>query len=218
MLFYGLVDWGGPASDCPEALTVALGCENTENLGIEGRRIADDIYDSRAVSARDWTRALFAAEIIFVSDLLGTGSELTTSARSTRATSTASPESFSAVPMMLEFGITDRRSFKTTAKSSGTFRATMARWTLSSAGGQRNQTRGHEYPRVRSRSGSMKEAGSAQVIRRLLCCFCGQSTDDAPDYLQMELGTDLDEEVQFLGAHSSCLDPLLAGDFRIEIH
>jgi hypothetical protein len=78
MLFYGLIDWGGPASDCPEPLAVALGFENTDDLAIDGRRIADDIYDSRAVSDRDWTRALFAAEIIFASDLLGTGSEWTT--------------------------------------------------------------------------------------------------------------------------------------------
>ena len=74
MLFYGLVDWGGPAR-CTEALAVALGFEGLEDLHREGHRIAQDIYHSRPVSLRDWTRAMFSAEIIFASDVMGTGTE-----------------------------------------------------------------------------------------------------------------------------------------------
>ena len=74
LLFYGLIDWGGPAR-CTEALAIALGFDGLEDLEREGHRIAQDIYDGRPVSLRDWTRAMFSAEIIFASDVTGTGSE-----------------------------------------------------------------------------------------------------------------------------------------------
>ena len=74
MLFYGLIDWGGPAR-CTEVLAIALGFDGLEDLDREGQRIAHDIYDGRPVSLRDWTRALFSAEIVFASDVIGTGAE-----------------------------------------------------------------------------------------------------------------------------------------------
>jgi len=74
MLFYGLIDWSGPAR-CTEALAIALGFDGLEDLDREGQRIAQEIYDGRPVSLRDWTRALFSAEIVFASDVMGTGTE-----------------------------------------------------------------------------------------------------------------------------------------------
>jgi len=74
MLFYGLVDWGGPAR-CTGAPAIALGFDGLEHLDREGRRIAQDIYEGRPVSLRERTRAMFSAEIIFASDVMGTGKE-----------------------------------------------------------------------------------------------------------------------------------------------
>ena len=70
MLVIGLHDWGGPAY-CTDPLAQALGFRNVQDLYDEGGRIADDIRHGRALSRRDWTRALASTEIMFGSSLLG---------------------------------------------------------------------------------------------------------------------------------------------------
>ncbi len=55
----------------------ALGFKDIDDLQVEGERIAHDIGAGRALTRRDWSRALLSAEVIFGSDLIGTGSEWT---------------------------------------------------------------------------------------------------------------------------------------------
>lgn len=74
MLVWGLTDWGGPAR-CTESLAVAMGFEDLDDLEREADRIAEAIQAGEALTKRDWTRALFSTEVIFASDVIGTGSE-----------------------------------------------------------------------------------------------------------------------------------------------
>jgi hypothetical protein len=76
LLLYGLIDWFGPG-DGTESLAVAIGFTDLEDLSDQGERIAEAIYEGEAVSRRDWSRAMFAAEVCFASEVLGTGSEFT---------------------------------------------------------------------------------------------------------------------------------------------
>ena len=76
LLYYGLIDWFGPAHGT-DSLAVAIGFADLEDLSDQGGRIAEAIYEGEAVSRRDWSRAMFAAEVCFASDVLGTGSEFT---------------------------------------------------------------------------------------------------------------------------------------------
>jgi hypothetical protein len=70
----GLVEWGGPAH-CTEAMAKAMGFGNVANLYTEGDRIVRDLESRRPLTRRDWTRALLATEIVFISDVLGSGIE-----------------------------------------------------------------------------------------------------------------------------------------------
>jgi hypothetical protein len=70
----GLVEWGGPA-DCTEAMAIAMGFESVANLWEEADRITDDLAAKRPMTRKDWTRALLATEIVFASDVLGSGVE-----------------------------------------------------------------------------------------------------------------------------------------------
>jgi hypothetical protein len=70
----GLVEWGGPAH-CTEAMARAMGFQSVANLLEEGDRIVNDIEARRPLTRRDWTRALLATEIVFASDVLGSGVE-----------------------------------------------------------------------------------------------------------------------------------------------
>lgn len=76
MLGYGLKDWAGPAHGT-DSLAVAMGFASLEDLQEDGDRIADAIADVQPLPVRDWTRAMAATEIVFASDVLGTGSEWT---------------------------------------------------------------------------------------------------------------------------------------------
>ena len=70
----GLVEWGGPAH-CTEAMATAMGFSSVENLYAEGDRIASDLESKRPLTRWDWTRALLATEVVFISDVLGSGIE-----------------------------------------------------------------------------------------------------------------------------------------------
>jgi hypothetical protein len=74
MLVSRLNDWAGPAH-CTEAMARAMGFRDKEDLHDDGRRITNELREDRSLSRRDWTRALLSLEIIFGSDLLGTGTE-----------------------------------------------------------------------------------------------------------------------------------------------
>lgn len=72
LLDRGLVEWGGPAR-CTEAMAIAIGFSGVADLLTEGYRIADDLSNRRPLSRTDWTRALLATEVVFASDVLGSG-------------------------------------------------------------------------------------------------------------------------------------------------
>lgn len=71
MLAIGLGDWGGPAYGS-EPLAQAMGFESLEGLYDESQLLCHALLASTPLSRRDWTRAIVATEIAFVS-ALGTG-------------------------------------------------------------------------------------------------------------------------------------------------
>jgi hypothetical protein len=73
LLRRGLLEWGGPAADCTEKMAVAIGFRDVADLLSEGHRIADDLLAGRSLTTSDWRRALLATEVVFVSDVLGSG-------------------------------------------------------------------------------------------------------------------------------------------------
>ena len=72
LLERGLVEWGGPAR-CTEAMAIAIGFDSVADLLAEGYRIADDLSRGKPLRRTDWTRALLATEVVFASDVLGSG-------------------------------------------------------------------------------------------------------------------------------------------------
>jgi hypothetical protein len=76
MLISGLSDWGGPAYGS-DALAVAMGFRDLDDLIEQAQRLMDDIQFRRPMTIRDWTRALVATEFAFASSVLGTGDEWT---------------------------------------------------------------------------------------------------------------------------------------------
>lgn len=74
LLSWGLIEWGGPAR-CTEEMAVAMGFKSVADLLEEGYRIADDIRAAKPLPQVDWARALLATEIVFASDVVGSGGD-----------------------------------------------------------------------------------------------------------------------------------------------
>ena len=55
------------------------------------------------------------------------------------------------------------------------------------------------------------------MTERYRCFICGLTTAGAPDYVAIVATAEGTTDFQELGAHSSCLQPLMHPDFRIEI-
>jgi len=73
VLEMGLSEWGGPAA-CTNEMAVAMGFTGVVDLIFDdGRRLLDSLRDGAPLSRRDWTRALLATEIVFASNVLGSG-------------------------------------------------------------------------------------------------------------------------------------------------
>jgi len=72
ILACGLIEWGGPASGTDEIARL-IGFRDLSSLYEDGSRIADSIRGGHALSADDWRRALLATELVFASDLIGSG-------------------------------------------------------------------------------------------------------------------------------------------------
>ncbi|WP_409464828.1 hypothetical protein [Amycolatopsis sp. GA6-003] len=68
----GLAEWGGPAS-CTEALAVAMGFRSVADLLEDGRRLRTALAASEPLSPQDWRRVVAATEIVFASDVFGSG-------------------------------------------------------------------------------------------------------------------------------------------------
>jgi hypothetical protein len=74
LLRCGLVEWGGPAR-CTPAMAVALGFASVENFFDERYRLIRLIETRQALIRWDWTRSLLATEVVFASNVLGSGRE-----------------------------------------------------------------------------------------------------------------------------------------------
>jgi hypothetical protein len=68
----GLSEWGGPAR-CTEKMAVALGFESVADLHSTGDTLWERLGRAEPLSQRDWVRTLLATEVVFVSDVLGSG-------------------------------------------------------------------------------------------------------------------------------------------------
>lgn len=77
LLSAGLNEWGGPARPT-DTLAVALGFRDVGHLLDEGKRIRARLRDDLPLTSLDAARALAATEIVFASDVFGSGVEWAT--------------------------------------------------------------------------------------------------------------------------------------------
>jgi hypothetical protein len=70
VLSYGLLEWGGSAQPT-DAFAIAMGFESRLDLLETGHRMLDDIRAGKPMTHLDWTRALLATELVFISNMLG---------------------------------------------------------------------------------------------------------------------------------------------------
>jgi len=68
----GLVEWGGPARVTQE-LAVAMGFRDQADLFREGDRLIEALQGRHPMSPLDWARVILATEIVFASNLVGSG-------------------------------------------------------------------------------------------------------------------------------------------------
>lgn len=74
LLRTGLNEWGGPAN-LTDAMAIAMGFADAADYFVQSDRLRDAIGAGTPLSRRDWTRALLATEIVFASDVVGSGYE-----------------------------------------------------------------------------------------------------------------------------------------------
>lgn len=88
LLRRALVEWGGPAR-CNDQLAVGMGFADAQDLLDQCDRLRKELAEDAALGPADWARTLLATEIVFVSDLAGSGVDwATTTGRSDEATIT----------------------------------------------------------------------------------------------------------------------------------
>ncbi|MEU8794339.1 hypothetical protein [Streptomyces sp. NPDC048643] len=86
LLARALMEWGGPAH-CSDQLAVGMGFAGRKDLLAQCQRLRNALREDAPLSAADWARTLLATEIVFVSDLAGSGVEWpTTTGRDDAAT------------------------------------------------------------------------------------------------------------------------------------
>jgi hypothetical protein len=67
-----LLDWGGPAHPTDE-LAVAIGFTSADTLSREAWALWERIEAGEALTTGDWRQVLLAVEIVFASDVVGSG-------------------------------------------------------------------------------------------------------------------------------------------------
>ena len=72
VLCAALNEWRGPAR-CTDALAVAMGFGGLDDLHAETWRLQQALQDRELLAAADWLRVIVAAEIVFISDVFGSG-------------------------------------------------------------------------------------------------------------------------------------------------
>ncbi|WP_307815245.1 hypothetical protein [Streptomyces sp. I4(2020)] len=74
LLQRALDEWGGPAR-CSDELAFGMGFVDARDLLDQCRILSRALGDDDPIKPVDWARTLLAAEIVFVSDLVGSGVE-----------------------------------------------------------------------------------------------------------------------------------------------
>lgn len=77
VLARGLAEWGGPAR-CTEALAVVMGFGSVDDLLVQLQRLGAALSRAEPLRREDWRRALIATEIVFASDVFGSGLDWST--------------------------------------------------------------------------------------------------------------------------------------------
>ena len=67
-----MLEWGGPASPTDE-LAVALGFTSATTMSSETWALWERIESGEVLTSRDWRQVLLAAEVVFASDVVGSG-------------------------------------------------------------------------------------------------------------------------------------------------
>lgn len=68
----GLLEWGGPASPTT-ALARAMGFSGVQEMSREAWTLWERIERNDPLSADEWRKALLAVEVVFASDVVGSG-------------------------------------------------------------------------------------------------------------------------------------------------
>lgn len=76
LLVHGLNEWRGPAR-CTEELAIAMGFKGLDDFYATGYRLQEAIEQRVPLRRLDWLRALLATEIVFASDVVGSGHDWT---------------------------------------------------------------------------------------------------------------------------------------------
>lgn len=71
-LRHGVAEWWGPAR-CTDAFAVAMGFQSREHLHEDIARLKDSLEADMAMPPEDWRRLMLAVELVFASDVVGSG-------------------------------------------------------------------------------------------------------------------------------------------------
>ncbi|MFJ7073498.1 hypothetical protein [Streptomyces sp. NPDC098781] len=77
LLTRALLEWGSPAH-CSAELAVGMGFADAQDLFDQCQRLRKALGEDAPLGATDWARTLLATEIVFVSDLAGSGVDWST--------------------------------------------------------------------------------------------------------------------------------------------
>jgi hypothetical protein len=72
VLLGGIAEWGGPAN-CTEEFAVAMGFRSVADLYETSERPYKSLKGAQALTQVDWVRVLLMTEIVFVSNVVGSG-------------------------------------------------------------------------------------------------------------------------------------------------
>lgn len=72
LLRRALAEWGGPAH-CSDELAFGMGFESARDLLVTCASFKSALVNDAPITPPDWARILLAAEVVFVSDLAGSG-------------------------------------------------------------------------------------------------------------------------------------------------
>jgi hypothetical protein len=72
LLRCGVMEWGGPAY-CTDEMAVAMGFASVEDFFAESHGLFGALTSRQPMTGFDWLRVLLATEIVFASNVVGSG-------------------------------------------------------------------------------------------------------------------------------------------------